>query len=114
MSFIHESGETFHYGFGDMELGVKYRFITEDDKSIRPQVAFSPSVTIPTGNDRLDIGGGHSHLLLPLWVQKSIGDSAESTASRNTIGCYYSVGRGITHVNQTNQFSYYLGYQRDL
>ncbi|WP_165848063.1 transporter [Paraburkholderia lacunae] len=172
MSFMHLSGEKLHYGFSDMELGVKYRFITEDDKGIRPQVAFSPSVTLPTGNDHLGLGDGHSHVLLPLWVQKTIGDwttfggggyvvnrhgnekgywiagwaavrkineqlelggevfytSAATAADPSSLafnlgGQYnltdrdrllFSVGRGLTNVKQTNQFSYYLGYQRDL
>ncbi|WP_341315460.1 transporter [Paraburkholderia sp. IMGN_8] len=172
MSFMHASGEKFHYGFGDMELSVKYRFITEDDKGIRPQVAFSPGAIIPTGNDRLGLGDGHSRVLLPLWVQKTIGNwttfggggyvvnrhanekgywiagwaavrkineqlelggelfytgaatvADPSSLAFNLGGQYsftdhdrllFSVGCGLTHVKQTNQFSYYLGYQRDL
>ena len=172
MSFMHASGEPFHYGFGDAELGVKYRFITEDEGGIRPQVAFAPALTLATGNDRLGLGDGHNHVTFPLWIEKSIGDwttfggggyvvnrhgnekgywiagwaavrkinehlelggelfysgaanSADpSTVSFNLGGKYsftehdhllFSAGRGITHANQTNQFSYYVGYQRDL
>jgi hypothetical protein len=172
MSFMHETGERTHYGFGDTELGVKYRFLTEDDAGWRPQVAFAPSVTLPTGNQQLGLGDGHAHVLLPLWVQKSIGDwttyggggyvvnshaepkgywtagwvvlrklgeklqlggevfytgaasvTDPSSVAFNLGGIYgltehdrilFSVGRGLTHVSDTNRFSYYIGYQRDL
>ncbi|RQR40214.1 hypothetical protein DIE23_00740 [Burkholderia sp. Bp9143] len=172
MAFMHASGDRTHYGFGDTELGAKYRFITEDDTGWRPQVAFAPSVTLPTGNDRLGLGDGHAHVLLPLWMQKSIGDwttfggggyvvnrhagrngywtagwaalrkfgdrlqlggevfytgaasvDDPSAVGFNLGGIYgmtehdrilFSFGRGITHVSDTNRFSYYVGYQRDL
>ncbi len=50
--------------------GVKYRFIQEDPKGWRPQVAIFPQVFIPIGS------ASHSTPtteLLPLWVQKSFG-----------------------------------------
>lgn len=172
MAFMHESGNPTRYGFGDIDLGAKYRFITEDEAGWRPQVAFSPGVTLPTGNDHLGLGAGHMQVLLPLWMQKSLGDwttyggggyvvnrhagqkgywiagwavlrkfgdklelggelfyTGAATAvdpsalGFNLGGSYglsehdrilFSVGRGITHVNDTNRFSYYVGYQRDL
>lgn len=52
-------------------MGVKYRFIEEDEDGWRPQVAFFPSVSIPIGpaND-----GAPVTELLPIWMQKSLGD----------------------------------------
>lgn len=74
MAFTHGTGHPTRYGFGDTEIGAKYRFVTEEEAGWRPQVAFAPSVTLPTGNDRLALGDGHTQVLLPLWAQKSIGD----------------------------------------
>lgn len=172
MAFLHERGDGTHFGFADTELGAKYRFMTEDEAGWRPQVAFAPGITLPTGNDRLGLGNGHAQVLLPLWAQKSIGDwttfggggyvvnrhagqngfwtagwavtrkfgeklelggevfytGAASTGDPSAVGfnvggsyglterdrILFSAGRGITHVNDTNRFSYYVGYQRDL
>lgn len=171
MSFMNEHAERTHYGFGDAELGVKYRFITESETSWRPQVAFVPTIGLPTGNERLGLGDGHAHVLLPLWAQKTIGDwttfggggyvinrhtgrkgywagglaalrsfgkhlqlggevfytgaaSADDppAVGFNVGGIYalterdrilFSVGRGFTHVRETNRFSGYMGYQRE-
>ncbi|MBC8729904.1 hypothetical protein [Paraburkholderia sp. UCT2] len=172
MAFMHETGDRTHYGFGDTELGAKYRFITEDEAGWRPQVAFAPSVTLPSGNDHLSLGDGHAHVLLPLWAQKTIGNwttfggggyvvnrhagqkgywtggwavlrkfgerlqlggevfytgaatrDDPSAIGFNLGGTYgltehdrilFSAGRGLTHVSDTNRFSYYVGYQLDL
>jgi hypothetical protein len=61
------------YGFGDMELGVKYRFIHEDEKGWRPQVGTFPIVVLPTGSSSRGLGEGHVKVLFPLWLQKSWG-----------------------------------------
>lgn len=52
-------------------LGVKYRFIEEDEDGWRPQVAFFPSISVPIGpaNARAPVTE-----LLPIWMQKSFGD----------------------------------------
>jgi hypothetical protein len=62
---------TAHTGYGDTELGVKYRFIQETSR--RPQVGIFPIVLVPTGDLHRGLGSGHVQALLPIWVQKSFG-----------------------------------------
>ncbi len=64
-------GDT-HYGYGDTELGVKYRFIQETEHV--PQFGIFPLLEIPTGNLSEGLGSGHVEAFLPLWLQKSFGD----------------------------------------
>jgi hypothetical protein len=63
-----------HYGYGDTELGIKYRFIEEDEEGWRPQVAIYPITQFPTGSAAKGLGAGYQRTLLPVWVQKSFGD----------------------------------------
>ncbi|MEO8777576.1 MAG: hypothetical protein ABI389_02785 [Rhodanobacter sp.] len=58
-------------GFGDVELGIKYRFV--DDAGGGPQVGIFPMVEIATGNARRGLGNGRTWYRLPLWVQQSAG-----------------------------------------
>lgn len=59
------------YGFQDLELGVKYRFIQETDN--RPMVGTFPIVHIPTGSMARGLDNGDAQLFLPLWLQKAWG-----------------------------------------
>ena len=59
------------YGLGDMEFGLKYRFIQETD--YRPMVGVFPLLEIPTGNANRGLGNGRAWWRLPLWLQKSWG-----------------------------------------
>ncbi len=59
------------YGIGDMELGVKYRFIQETDSI--PMVGTFPLIEVPTGDSSRALGNGSPQLFLPLWLQKSWG-----------------------------------------
>jgi Putative MetA-pathway of phenol degradation len=59
------------YGLGDVELGVKFRFIHESD--MIPQVGIFPILTLPTGDEDRGLGNGRAELFLPLWFQKSWG-----------------------------------------
>ena len=61
-----------HYGYGDTELGVKFRFIQET-KNL-PQVGIFPLLEVPTGSRPAGLGTGHLHAFLPVWLQKSAGD----------------------------------------
>lgn len=61
-----------HYGYGDTELGVKFRFIQETQNL--PPVGIFPLLEVPTGSERDGLGNGHLQAFLPLWLQKSFGD----------------------------------------
>lgn len=60
------------YGFGDMELGVKFRFIQETETS--PQVGIFPMAELDTGNSDKGLGNGKTWWRLPIWLQKSWGE----------------------------------------
>lgn len=59
------------YGYGDTELGIKFRFIQETEWS--PQVAVAPLLELPSGDSRNGLGSGQVQGFLPLWLQKSFG-----------------------------------------
>jgi hypothetical protein len=59
-------------GLGDVELGVKYRFLQET--AHRPMVGIFPIVVTSTGDDEKGLGNGSTQLFLPLWLQKRWGD----------------------------------------
>jgi hypothetical protein len=70
-AFDRPRGESTLYGLGDLELGVKYRFIQEGD--YRPMVGTFPILHLPTGNENRGLGSGDAQLFLPVWLQKSWG-----------------------------------------
>jgi hypothetical protein len=58
-------------GYGDTEIGVKYRFIQETPHA--PQVGIFPMAELATGNGASGIGNGVTWYRLPVWIQKSWG-----------------------------------------
>ena len=60
-----------HYGYGDTELGAKYRFIRESAGVA--QVGIFPLLELPSGDARRNLGSGHVQAFLPVWIQKSWG-----------------------------------------
>ena len=58
-------------GWGDVTLGLKYRFVHETGH--RPEVGIFPMLSLPTGSARRGLGNGRPVLQLPVWVQKSWG-----------------------------------------
>jgi len=60
-----------HHGYGDTELGVKFRFIQQTANF--PEAATFPLLEIPTGNAGDSLGSGHVQAFLPLWLQKDFG-----------------------------------------
>jgi subtilisin family serine protease len=74
VGFTSPVGGPTMFGYGDTEIGFKYRFIQEDKDGWRPMVGTFPMVELATGDVTKGLGVGHTRLFLPLWVQKSWGD----------------------------------------
>lgn len=70
-AYVKPNDGSSHYGFGDMELGVKFRFVQETNW--RPQVGIFPLIEVPTGSRSHGLGNGKVQGFLPLWLQKSWG-----------------------------------------
>jgi hypothetical protein len=93
------------YGIGDVEFGVKYRFIHEDDKGWLPQVGTFPIVTFPSGDSSRGLGEGRIKIFFPIWVQKSWGHWTT-----------YGGGGYTYHPGKDNKNYWFAGWllQRDL
>ncbi len=91
------------FGIGDIELGIKYRFVQETKH--RPMIGTFTMFEIPTGSAARGLGVGKTWYKLPVWVQKSFGPWT-------TYG-----GGGVTLVNVPGYRNYpFAGWlvQRDL
>jgi hypothetical protein len=74
LAFDSPAGGPAQFGYGDTELGFKYRFIDEDKNGSRPMVGTAPLLDLPTGDQSRGLGAGHARLFLPIWVQKDLGN----------------------------------------
>lgn len=72
VAFDHPAGGPGQTGIGDAELGLKYRFLDQPDDGW--SAAVYPTVDLPTGDAGRGLGNGRAELLLPLWVQRTVGD----------------------------------------
>jgi hypothetical protein len=70
-AFDRSPGGPLHRGYGDTELGLKYRFVQEGPS--RPMAGTFPLVEVPTGDANRGLGSGHTQWFLPIWLQKSWG-----------------------------------------
>jgi hypothetical protein len=59
------------YGIGDIETGVKYRFIQESKH--RPAIGIFPMFELPAGDSHRGLGLGKVWYRMPIWAQKSFG-----------------------------------------
>ncbi len=66
------SGQVRQQGWGDLNLGAKYRFLQETES--QPMMAIYPIVVVPTGDAARGLGNGGTQIFLPIWIQKSWGD----------------------------------------
>jgi hypothetical protein len=68
---VSSPGAGWTSGYGDTEVGVKYRFLHETDES--PEVAIFPLAELATGSSARGLGNGRTWYELPVWAQKSWG-----------------------------------------
>ena len=71
LQYVRPAGGAASYGYGDTELGAKFRFVHEGD--VLPQVGVFPLVEVPTGDSARGLGAGRLQVFLPLWLQKTVG-----------------------------------------
>jgi hypothetical protein len=74
MAFDSPAGGPSQFGYGDTELGFKYRFIQEDKNGSTPMVGIFPLIELPTGDQGEGLGAGHVRAFFPVWVQKDLGN----------------------------------------
>ncbi len=84
-----------HYGYGDTELGIKWRPIHENalfDGS--PQIGTFPIFELPTGNENRGLGNGRAQFFLPLWLQRSWGGENRKWTTYGGGGYWINPGEG--------------------
>ncbi len=68
-AFNEPEGVSTKRGYGDTEVGIKYRFVNCEDEHF--MVGTFPLVELPTGDSDQGLGAGHTTYFVPLWIQKS-------------------------------------------
>jgi hypothetical protein len=71
MAFDAPQGGPSHFGYGETEIGIKYRLVHETD--CFPAIGIFPLVEIPTGDQDKGLGNGKAQYFVPLWLQKGFG-----------------------------------------
>jgi hypothetical protein len=99
--FDSPAGGAARFGYGDTELGFKYRFVDEDSGGLRPMIGVYPLIELPTGNASQSLGAGYMRAYFPIWIQKSFGDWTT----------YGGGGYWINHGDDTvNRDYWYVGW----
>jgi len=59
------------YGLGDIEAGIKFRFVPETKH--RPMIGTFTMFEVPSGDATIGLGVGRTWYKVPIWIQKSFG-----------------------------------------
>jgi hypothetical protein len=70
MSFSQTPGVGNYYGVGDIEFGVKYRFLAPKESDWWPNIGIYPLLDLPTGDADRGLGTGRAHAFIPIWIEK--------------------------------------------
>ena len=71
-AFDSPAGGPTLFGYGDTEIGFKYRFIEEEKDGSRPQVGMFPLIELPTGNENRGLGAGHVRVFMGTGTEVAI------------------------------------------
>jgi hypothetical protein len=71
-AFNSTAGGSRQSGLGDIELGVKYRFVQESEN--RPMIGVFPLFLTSNGDANKGLGNGGTQVFLPVWIQKRWGN----------------------------------------
>jgi hypothetical protein len=71
LEYVKTSGLPHHYGYGDTELGFKWRFYNDEESKF--MVGIFPLLELPTGAESKGLGLGGTQVFVPLWLQKGWG-----------------------------------------
>jgi hypothetical protein len=69
ISIVHDDGDGTAAGAGDLLLGVKWRFLNNEESHL--QLGVYPQLLVPTGDHARGLGEGRPAFVLPLLAQKS-------------------------------------------
>jgi len=68
LNYTLAQNKDFNYGYANTELGFKYRFLNNKEKSL--QIGTFPIFEVPTVNNK-NLSNNTVQVYLPLWLQKS-------------------------------------------
>jgi hypothetical protein len=69
IKIVHENGDGTTGGAGDLLLGVKWRFLNNEQSQL--QLGLYPQLSLPTGDRARGLGEGRPAFVLPFLAQKS-------------------------------------------
>jgi hypothetical protein len=69
IAVVHDDGDGTRAGAGDLLIGVKWRFLNNEQSKF--QLGVYPQLLLPTGDRARGLGEGRSAFVLPLLAQKS-------------------------------------------
>lgn len=101
------------FGYGDLDLSVKWHFREEGKGAVWPAMAVSLNIELPTGNAKEQIGSGLTDYYLNGIMQKSLSDKTKLRANggiyfagntltgavgiRTTSGTVFTAGGSVVH-----------------
>ncbi len=71
MAYDSPNGEASHFGYGDTEVGLKYRLV--EQTAVLPTIGIFPIAELPTGDQDTGLGNGRVKYFLPIWLQRDFG-----------------------------------------
>ena len=73
IAFTTSTGRGVAVGPADLELEAKAHVVDQGSSSALPSIALGPTLLLPTGSAKRDLGQGRPQIFLPIWFSKSVG-----------------------------------------